>query len=58
MNVYDYIIIGSVALWLVFTAIITVKRKKNGRTCNGCNGCNGCAGCKSACEKKRGNAEK
>lgn len=55
MNVYDYIIIGSVALWLVFTAIITVKRKKNGRTCNGCNGC---AGCKSACEKKRGNAEK
>lgn len=55
MNVYDYIIIGAVALWLVFTAIITVKRKKSGRTCGGCNGC---AGCKSACEKKRGNTEK
>lgn len=55
MNIYDYIIIGAVALWLVITAIITVKRKKSGRACGNCNGC---SGCKSTCEKKRSGSEK
>ena len=49
MNIYDFIVLGVIAVWFIAAAVITVKRKKRGACC----GCSGCSGCKNTCKNRK-----
>ncbi len=46
MNVYDFLVIGAIAVCFIVSLIITVRKRKKGGCCGSCSGC---SGCKNAC---------
>lgn len=50
MSIYDYIILGIIALWLAVSLIFIIRRRKRGGgSCGGC-----CDNCKGCAEKRKG----